>query len=153
LGFEENNTMILRFLLYGLAGWCIEISWTGLFAVLGGNISMQGFTYLWMLPIYGMGVFLEPIHHRIKNYPLVLRGGVWVILIFIIEYFSGWLLARTTGSCPWDYTGATPYSLNGYIRLDYALPWFMVGLLFERLHNFLDYFIGLVNVNKNITNR
>jgi hypothetical protein len=28
--------------------------------------------------------------------------------------------------------------MDGYIRMDYAPVWFIVGLLFERIHRFLD---------------
>jgi len=140
--------MILRFLLYGLAGWCIEISWTGFFSAITGNLSMRGQTYLWMLPIYGMGILLEPIHDRIRRYPLLLRGGVWVILIFSIEYISGWILRASLGACPWDYSGS-PYSVHGLIRLDYILPWFGVGLMFERLHDYLDRIMTILS-NKTI---
>jgi len=138
--------MIYRFFLYGFAGWCIEIFWTGLGTALKGSIDMKGFTYIWMLPIYGMGVFMEPIHDKIRRYPLLVRGGVWVLIIFTIEYLSGWLLSVTTGACPWDYTGNTPYSVNGYIRLDYALPWFGVGIIFEHIHDYLDNLIGHVSM-------
>jgi uncharacterized membrane protein len=37
---------------------------------------------------------------------------------------------------PWDYTG-TPLAVAGVIRLDYAPAWFVAGLLFERLHDWL----------------
>jgi len=71
--------------------------------MLRGDWSLAGKTYLWMLPIYGLGVLLEPIHDYI----------------------------------PWDYSGKTPYSVLGLIRLDYAPAWFVLGLLFERLHDWL----------------
>jgi len=128
--------MKLRFILYGFAGWCTEIFWTGLGSMLSGDLKLQGWTYIWMFPIYGMAIFLEPVHDRIRSWPVILRGGVYALLIFVIEYSTGWLLEVFTGICPWDYSG-TPFSVNGFIRLDYAPAWFAAGILFERLHDML----------------
>jgi Predicted membrane protein len=125
-----------RFIIYGLAGWCTEIFWTGLGSLISGDVRLRGWTYIWMFPIYGCAIFLEPIHDRIRSWPVVLRGGVYMLLIFFTEYSTGWLLKTVTGVCPWDYSGKT-FSVNGFIRLDYAPVWFTVGLLFEKLHDAL----------------
>lgn len=110
----------------------MEIIWTGLGALVVGNWELPGFTYLWMFPIYGLAVFFEKIHDRIRALPLMARGVIWTITIFGVEYLSGWLLSELLGRCPWDYTGTTPYHIEGFIRLDYAPVWFLAGLLFER---------------------
>lgn len=128
---------IYRFFIYGLIGWCIEIIWTGFSSMLEGDWSLTGTTYLWMLPIYGLGILLEPIHDHIRNRPWFLRGLIWLALILLIEFSTGGTLALTVGSCPWDYSGKIPYSVLGLIRLDYAPAWFVLGLLFERLHDWL----------------
>jgi uncharacterized membrane protein len=128
--------MGLRFLIYGLVGWCTEIFWTGLGSLFKGDVKLMGWTYIWMFPIYGLAILLEPVHNRIRRWPAVLRGGVYVLLIFTIEFTTGYLLKTFTRTCPWDYSG-TPYSVLGFIRLDYAFPWFIAGLLFERLHDAL----------------
>lgn len=128
--------MRMRFLIYGFAGWCTEVFWTGLGSLIKGDVRLRGWTYIWMFPIYGLAVFLEPIHNRIKDWPIAVRGSVYTILIFFVEYTSGWLLKLMTGVCPWDYSGCR-FSINGFIRLDYAPAWFTAGLLFERLHLYL----------------
>ncbi|WP_110940385.1 putative ABC transporter permease [Geosporobacter subterraneus] len=129
--------MIIRFVIYGFLGWCIEIFWTGMGAALTGDRRFRGYTYLWMFPIYGSAVFLESLHDRIFHWPILVRGGVWVLAIYTIEYASGWFLRSALGECPWDYSGAK-YAVKGLIRLDYAPAWFIAGLLFERIHLFLD---------------
>ncbi|MCL4515807.1 MAG: putative ABC transporter permease [Firmicutes bacterium] len=126
--------MLARLIIYGLLGWIMEIIWTGLGSAIHGNWRLVGKTYLWMFPIYGLAVFLEPIHDRIRPLPAWVRGLIWMAVIFAIEYLAGWVLKLVTGSCPWDYS-RTPYSINGFIRLDYAPAWFAVGLLFERVHD------------------
>ena len=125
--------MIIRFLIYGFAGWCTEIFWTGLGSLLRGDPKLRGWTYLWMFPIYGMAISLEPIHNTIRNWPLLLRGSIYTIIIFIIEYISGWFLKTIIGICPWDYSH-NRFSINGFIRLDYAPAWFVAGLIFEQLN-------------------
>lgn len=117
----------------------MEIIWTGLGALFMGNWQLPGFTYLWMFPIYGLAVFFEPLHNYIRPLPLFVRGLFWTFAIFTVEYLTGWLLAEILGRCPWDYTGTTPYHINGFIRLDYFPVWFVVGLIFERVHRLADF--------------
>ncbi len=133
----KNRIMILRFVIYGFLGWCIEVFWTGMGAALTGDRRFRGYTYLWMFPIYGSAVFLEFLHDRIFHWPMLVRGGVWVFVIYIIEYASGWFLQSSVGECPWDYSGSK-YAVKGLIRLDYAPAWLVAGFLFERIHLFLD---------------
>lgn len=128
--------MIYRFLLYGLIGWGLEIFWTGLGSAVAGDVRLSASTYLWMFPIYGMAILMEPIHHRIRAWPFLLRGLVWLLIIWIIEYGSGGMIRSITGSSPWDYTGTTPWQVNGLIRLDMAPLWMITGFLFERIHDF-----------------
>lgn len=111
---------------------------TGAGSLVRGSMSLTGYTYLWMFPIYGLAVLFEPIHDRIRPAPWPVRGIIWVSLIFMIEYFSGWLLRSGIGFCPWDYSGFSPYVVDGYIRLDFAPFWFAAGMGFERLHDYLD---------------
>lgn len=89
-----------------------------------------------MFFIYGIGIFFEPIHNVIRGWNIFIRGALWVLIIFSVEYLFGWFLAKILGHCPWDY-GDGILSVNGYIRLDFIIPWFFTGLLFEKLHDFL----------------
>lgn len=125
--------MIWRFLIYGLVGWVLEIIWTGLHSFLKKDFSLISHTSLWMFPIYGLAVFLEPICSAMAGFPLVIRGGVYMCCIFLAEYITGWGLQKTVGVCPWDYSDSR-FQVNGLIRLDYAPAWFVVGLLFEKLY-------------------
>lgn len=64
--------------------------------------------------------------------------GVW-----LIEISTGSLIRLLTGAVPWDYTGETPWQVAGLIRLDMAPLWFAVGLLFERVHDYLVRVAGI----------
>ena len=124
--------MIPGFLLYGMLGWIMEILWTGLHSLLKKDYSLMGQTSLWMFPIYGTAVFLEPLFLFLADVPPVVRGGIYMICIYMAEYASGWGLQRVAGVCPWDYS-ESKYHVNGLIRLDYAPVWFTVGLFFESI--------------------
>ncbi|MGR6836827.1 putative ABC transporter permease [Syntrophomonas erecta] len=127
-----------RFIIYGMAGWITEVVFTGMGSLVMGAVNLAAYTYLWMFPIYGMGVLLEPIHDHIRSISWIVRGFIWVGVIFTIEYLAGWILQVTIGTCPWDYSGRTIYSVDGFIRLDFIPVWFAAGLIFEQLHDFLD---------------
>lgn len=124
-----------RFLVYGTLGWAMEIFWTGLGSLLKGDLSLRGFSSLWMFFIYGGAVLLEPFHEVIREKPLFWRAFVWGALILTVEYMSGGLIRFLTGTYPWLYDG--PWAVDGLIRLDYFPLWALVGLLFERIHDFL----------------
>ncbi len=128
--------MIKRFIVYGFIGWGIEIIWTGFSSMLQGDLRLGGFTSLWMFFIYGSAVFLEPIHDIIYKWTWLIRGSLWVLIIWGIEYTSGFILLNVLGIYPWSYNGH--FAVDGLIRLDYAPAWFIAGLIFERVHYKLD---------------
>lgn len=97
---------------------------------------MQGFTFLVMMPIYGLSIFLEPLHNYLRPFPWWTRGLVYLATIWMIEYSSGVILAEALGDCPWQYCDRL--SISGYITLRMAPEWFLAGLGFEVLHDFLD---------------
>ena len=133
--------MWFRFVLYGLGGWCSEIIFTSIRDRVRGRVNywkLRGTTYLWMFPIYGLiAILYEPVHDTIRAWAWPLRGVIYMLGFFAIEYLTGWLLKRITGSCPWDYSKWSLYSIHGYIRLDYAPIWFLLGLGLEPIHDIL----------------
>jgi uncharacterized membrane protein len=131
---------VIRFVLYGLLGWCAEIVWTAaLDFARTRDVRLAGTTYLWMFPIYGSIAFLyEPLHDAIRSWPLPARALVWSIGFTAVEYASGWAIERATGRCPWDYVAAgARFAINPYVRWDYFLVWAAAGLLLEPVHDFL----------------
>ena len=133
--------MLWRFVVYGMLGWCVEIVWTALQRFHKGGPErwrLQGHTYLWMFPIYGLLVVLyEPLHNALRATPWPLRALAYAIGFMLVEYVSGWILRRATGRCPWDYTGASRWQVHGLVRLDYAPAWAVFGLALEPLHDLL----------------
>ena len=124
--------MLIKFVIFGIIGWCMEIIWTGLSSFLKGDYRLVSSTSLWMFFIYGLAAFLEPLCDCIIDFPLVVRGIIYVLCIFTVEYVFGVILLKFN-LCPWDYS-SSKFNIKGIIRLDYAPVWFVVGLLFEFVH-------------------
>ena len=138
--------MLARFLVYGALGWCFEIIFTGISALLfDRDRAATGKTYLWMFPVYGgTALLLEVLAPRLQL-PWLARMWIYVLVIYAAEFLAGWLLRRTVGRCPWDYTGRG-INLRGLVRLDYAPAWFVVAVLFEPLSRFVTELAGLPSV-------
>jgi uncharacterized membrane protein len=126
--------MLRRFIAYGLAGWSLEVLFTGMTGALGGERLLPAKTYLWMLPIYGAGgLVLEGAHARLsaRNVSRWKRALVYTAAIYGIEYGSAEVLHQVGVGVPWKYMRGL--NLRGYVRLDYAPFWYACGLLFETL--------------------
>lgn len=134
------DAMWIRFVLYGLGGWCGEVLYTALTeSVPRRDWRLTGTTYLWMFPIYGSIVFLyEPVHNAIGDYPWWIRAVIYSLGFTAVELLTGWLIARLVGRCPWDYVAAGKrFAINPYIRWDYFFVWAVIGLALEPVHDFL----------------
>ncbi|MBW9151841.1 putative ABC transporter permease [Clostridium estertheticum] len=137
-----------KFIIYGLLGLLGEVFWNAFGAMLNGDILLRGTTCIWMFPIYGLAVFLEPVHNRIRHLPLIVRGGIYMVLIFAVELISGLLLRLVLGECPWKYVNKT-LSICGVITLDYAPVWIIYGILFEKIHDVITCIEKRFNRNDN----
>jgi len=127
--------MLIRFIVYGIVGWCMEILWTGAYAFLRRDFRLKSTTSIWMFFIYGSAVFIEPVCDMLAPYPMLIRGFIYMLCIFAAEYLIGLAMQRAR-ICPWDYSSSA-YSVHGVIRLDYAPAWFAAGLVFEAVYRFL----------------
>lgn len=129
---RHNFTVFVKnFMKCGLAGWCMEITFTALDSLRRRDMTLRGCTSLWMFPIYGCAALLSPLSRILDGKSVRTRGLSYAGLIFTAEYLTGSLLARHR-LCPWDY-GRSRWNIGRVIRLDYAPCWIFAGLLFERL--------------------
>jgi hypothetical protein len=125
-----------RALAYGALGVAAEVGFTGARdGLLRSDRRLQGQSYLWMFPIYGLSAYLfEPVHDALRGKPLWQRAMAYSVGIMGVEYVAGMALRRGTGVVPWDYTGHSRFALpGGATRLDYAPIWGAVGLALERV--------------------
>lgn len=89
-----------------------------------------GYSFLWMLPIYALLIFIEPLKESLKDIPFLLRGILYVLILWGVEYCTGFLIKKITGRCPWDYS-ASKTNIHGYIRLDFFPLWYAFVLIAE----------------------
>ena len=127
--------MLTRFILYGMIGWSLEIIWTALGSLIEKDYRLVGRTSIWMFFIYASVIFFEPLCDFLRALPVIVRGGVYVVCFFVIEYATGIVLKRIK-ICPWDYSHSR-FNIKGIIRLDYAPVWFVAGLIFEGAYRIL----------------
>jgi uncharacterized membrane protein len=128
--------------VYGLIGWCIECLFTSVvdLATGAGDLRLMGYSYLWMHPIWGMGLLLgERLvagMHRV-GLSRATRALVGMALCFAVEYVTGAALVALIGRCPWDYS-ASPWNVSGLIRLDYAPFWWLCAWAYEPVCSFIQ---------------
>ena len=127
-----KKNFLKRFLICGCIGWLLECLWTGFCSlIIDHNHKLNCHTSLWMFPIYGLACFIHPLSKKLHKFNALIRGGVYAILIFTVEFITGVLLTKF-GACPWDYSDAK-YNYKGVIRFDFFPLWFVVGLFYEKI--------------------
>lgn len=125
------KTFCKNFLKCGLAGWCMEILFTALGSLQKREFRLVGQTSLWMFPIYGSACLLTPLFSFLKRFPVLVRGTIYAVCIFLGEFLSGnFLMGKKI--CPWNYERSR-WNIKKVVRLDYFFNWLFAGLLFEKL--------------------
>jgi len=135
---RRQLTRVERAVAYGVLGMATEVAFTGVRDAAGARTRtwrLRGYSYLWMLPIYGLiAVLYEPVHDRLRVAPLWKRAATYAAGFIVVEYASGTAIKRLTGAVPWDYTGESRFALpGGTVRLDYLPLWAAAGMLLERV--------------------
>lgn len=137
------SKFILLACLFACIGITTEVFFTAFYnvgkSVLAGvkpDWSLTGHTYVWMFFIYALiPFFAYYILTPLKKINIFLKAFIGVLLIYIVEFTSGWALEKLSGKCPWEYTEG--YHLMGYIRFDYAPAWFMFALMVILIYEML----------------
>ena len=126
----------MKMLLFACVGVAMEIVFTAAVDFpKTRSLRLMGYTYIWVLPLYSLiPLILFLLYPMVWTFALPLRLAIYVALLFLAEYVSGWVLRRCTGECPWErnYRGS-PWTVHGLIRLDYALAWAAAAWIFEWL--------------------
>ena len=101
------------------------------------SVALAGMSYVWMLFIYGLiPIIGHYSYDKVKKHNVILRLIIYVTLIYIVEFISGFLLQKITGSCPWHYE--TGWQVMGLIRLDFFPVWALFCWIVERLYVFMN---------------
>lgn len=127
-----------RFILFGGLGMLGEVLFTSIQTVVKARKwRLDGTTYLWMFPIYGLiSLCFPPLYWTIEAFPWFVRGVIYTLFIFVVEYIAGTLLTRLTGDHIWHYRDKLNF--KGQITFAYTPVWFIVGLLVERFFPTID---------------
>lgn len=137
--------MLCQFIIFGILGIFGEVVFTAVVSAFKTRrLRFQGFSFVWMFPIYGLLAFLfPPVAHAVATFPWIARGLVYMAGIYAVEYIIGSILTILTGSHIWRYEDSWNY--KGQITLTFAPVWFGVGLLVEK------FFPVITNISKAIS--
>lgn len=127
-----------RFVIFGILGITGEVFFTAILNLFQTRrLRLYGFSFIWMFPLYGLLAFLFlPLFHQIAHYSLIIRGLIYMVGIYAVEYVTGTLLTALTGGHIWRYEDRLNY--KGQITLFYAPVWFVTGLLVEKYYFWID---------------
>lgn len=133
--------MILFFVCLGMTS---EVFFTAFTALFTGNpinnkplAAMAGTTYVWMAFIYALIPILGILfHHNVAHWKVWYRLPFYVILLYFVEFTSGYLLKLITGSCPWEYKSG--WHIMGLVQLQFFPAWLLFTWMVERLYIFIN---------------
>ena len=129
------------FFIYCFFGWIFESTYVSLKKRQFVN---RGFLRLPLLPLYGTGaVMMLWVSLPVKdNLFLVYVSGV--VAATVLEYVTGWGMARLFKMKYWDYSNQR-FNVKGYICLSSSIAWgFLTILLTEVIHRPIErYVLGL----------
>jgi hypothetical protein len=133
--------MIVGFACFGITVEVFFTAFTALFTqtpLCGKPLAaMAGTSYVWMAFIYGLiPIFGILLHDKAKPIRIWLRLPMYVLIIYGIEFTSGYLLQYFTGDCPWHYTSG--WNVMGLIRLDYFPAWLFFAGTVEQIYIFMN---------------
>jgi hypothetical protein len=139
----------VRLLFYACLGVAAEVVFTAVCARLGLVLTpdmndaearagwrLKGHSFVWMLPIYGLGLGLfEVVHDVVREEPWWLRGLGYVSILYAIELVASLALVRVTGAHVWRWVGRG--NLGCHVHLAMAPAWFLATLALEPLCDLL----------------
>jgi len=127
----------VKVLIFACVGVAIEVIFTAVSGFIKTrNLKLTGYTYLWMFPIWGIAAPLYAlVYPQIVHWNFAFRCLVYALILYVLEYGSGWLLRLALGECPWEKNYLeSRWNVHGLIRLDYFPAWFVAVFFFERLY-------------------
>ncbi|HTE21550.1 MAG TPA: hypothetical protein VK674_00740 [Candidatus Limnocylindria bacterium] len=135
---------ILKLAIFGAAALGIEVIFTALAHLKNpkkrNRQKLFGYSSLWYLPIYGLGVpaVLYLLRSPLEGQHWILRGLVYGLFLQVGEFISMGLLHVANGESPSEEEyKASGRSLFGFVRPDFFPAFAVMGLIFEYLYRTL----------------
>lgn len=138
--------LIFIVLIFSFIGVGLEVFWTSIIDyVKTRNPRLEGKSYFWVFFVYGIVPFVYLIVlNWFGSTSIFVRGILYMILFYLLEFISGYTLKIIFGVSPWNYSG---YKINlfgkkiksdflGVICLNYLPVWYIYGILGEFLFKF-----------------
>ncbi len=126
--------MLFEMALFAILGLGFEVVFTAVLDFKSDKRRfLMGYSSLWYAPLYALTpVFLHLIVAGIFEIPFLMRGVIYALLIFGVEYAGMLALRLLLGASPSEkgyYKSG--WNIHGLIRLDYFPAMFLLGLAFE----------------------
>ena len=135
--------LAFRLLFYACLGVAAEVVFTAVCARLGlvltpdlddaearGGWRLKGHSFVWMLPIYGLGLAaFEVVHDALRGEPWWIRGFAYVGALYAVELAASLALVRLTGAHVWRWVGRG--NVGGHVHFAMAPVWFAAALVLE----------------------
>ncbi len=131
--------IIFFFVIFGLGGVASEVFFTAIHKIFKEkkNRTLYGYSSIWMFFIYGAVFFIILFGTTyFSQYSIFLRGLIYMIMIYLLEFCSGFLLKKFKLIC-WDYSKDTKYHFKGIISLEFAPIWYFGGIAAELIYLYL----------------
>lgn len=119
------------FCIFSVVGWILEVTYR---SIITKRFVNPGFMTGCVVPLYGFGAVIlnlicnlfNPIN---SNYKIIIIFILSVILLSILEYFTGFVLLKFFNLKLWDYSDRK-FNINGFICLEFSLIWGFLSLIF-----------------------
>lgn len=122
------------FCLFSVVGWVLELTYR---SIINKKIVNPGFMTGCVVPLYGTGaVILNLICNLFipieSKYKIIIIFVLSIILLSILEYFTGYALLKFFNLKLWDYS-KRKCNINGFICLEFSFIWGFLSLIFYKL--------------------
>lgn len=90
-----------------------------------------------MFFIYGSTYFIILFGTTyLMNLSIFIRGFIYMIMFYFLEFGTGFILKKFK-AIPWDYSKNMKFNLKGIICLEFAIPWYLGGIILEFIYIYL----------------
>ena len=123
------------FCLFAVVGWILELVYR---SVVTKKIINPGFMTGCVVPLYGVGAIILNFICNLfvpitSEYKIIIIFLLSIILLSILEYFTGYVLKKFFNIVLWDYSDRK-YNYKGFICLEFSFVWGLLSLIF---YNFI----------------
>lgn len=130
----EIHKILFEMALFAVLGLGFEVLFTSVTDFKGDKRRfLMGYSSLWYAPLYACApLFLNCASVVVFALPMLVRGVVYALVIWLFEYIGMWLLRLLLGASPSEEQYLkSRWNVHGLIRLDFFPAMFLMGLAFE----------------------